>query len=61
MYREYCTGCDGPELCLDIRFRLFVILVLLGGDSLFVLEVVEFKGKFQGGRQMYEMDTKTGS
>lgn len=54
-------GCDGPELCLDIRFRLFVILVLLGGNSLFFLEVVEFKRKFQVGRQMYEMDTKTGS
>lgn len=52
-------GCDGPELCLDIRFRfrLFVILVVFGGDSLFFLEVVEFKGKFQVGRQMYEMDT----
>lgn len=54
-------GCDEPELCLDIRFRLFVIPFLLGGDSLFFLEVVEFKGKFQVGRQMYKMDTKTGS
>lgn len=54
-------GCDGPELCLDIRFRLLVIIVVLGGDSLFFLEVVEFKGKFQVGRQIYEMDTKTRS